>query len=376
MGRVLLAKDSVLGRSVALKLVRDDLGLPPESREALFARLRQEARAAATLEHPHMVTLHDMGEEAPHGLYLVFEYVEGPTLRDLITSDGRVVLDMAASMARELGDALTAAHDAGVIHRDVKPENIMISRHGAKLTDFGIARMPDSTLTSAGSVLGTPAYSAPEALALAEFSPLSDQFSFAVTLYEAISGRRAFPGDDALTIATRIATEVAPPLPFTSADPRVVTRLDQVLARAMSKDKTKRYASCLELGEAVSEAIEGRFAVEISRAIDTPVPRSIVPRATRRIQNLFAAVALVVIVTLLLLGRREAEPSGISMRHVAATFNSAIVAGRSTPVLPAASTNTKRPSPARDAGTDAASLDAAIDASASIDTPSDDAGRD
>src|SRR4051812_38091070 len=82
MGRVFLARDSVLGRSVALKVLRDDLGLPPESRDALFARLRQEARAAAALEHPHMVTLHDMGEETAAGLFLVFEYVEGPTLRD------------------------------------------------------------------------------------------------------------------------------------------------------------------------------------------------------------------------------------------------------------------------------------------------------
>src|SRR5207237_8344425 len=142
------------------------------------------------------------------------------------------------TLARRPGGALTAAHQAGVIHRAVKPENVMLSRHGAKLTDFGVARMPDSTLThagTAGSILGTPAYSAPEALALGEFSPLSDQFSLAVTLYESISGARAFPGDDALAIASRIATEPPPALPGSfGADPRVVTRLAQVLARGMA----------------------------------------------------------------------------------------------------------------------------------------------
>src|SRR5258706_988222 len=130
MGRVMLAKDSVLGRTVALKILRDDLGLPPESKAALFDRMRVEARAAAALEHPHMVTLHDMGEEAPHRLFLVFEYVDGPTLRDQITKLGRVDLALVAAMARELGDALSAAHDAGVIHRDVKPENVMLSKYG------------------------------------------------------------------------------------------------------------------------------------------------------------------------------------------------------------------------------------------------------
>src|ERR1700728_3679868 len=209
MGRVLLAKDTVLGRHVAVKILRDDLGLPPEARAALFARMQQEARAAAAIEHPHLVTLHDMGEEPAVGLYLVFEYLTGPTLRDKI-AEGPLDRVMVARMARDLGDALTTAHEAGVVHRDVKPENVILSPRGAKLTDFGIARLGDSTLTAVGSVLGTPAYSAPEALALGQFSPESDQFSLAATLFEAICTRRAFPGDDALTIAARIATEPAP----------------------------------------------------------------------------------------------------------------------------------------------------------------------
>ena len=316
MGRVLLAKDSVLGRHVAIKILRDDLGLPPESRDALFARMQQEARAVAAIEHPHLVTLHDMGEEPAVGLYLVFEYLTGPTLRDKI-AEGPLDPVFVGKMARELGDALTTAHEAGVVHRDVKPENVILSPRGAKLTDFGIARLPNSTLTAAGSVLGTPAYSAPEALAQAKFSAASDQFSLAATIFEAICTRRAFPGEDALSIATRIATEPAPPLRFSAADPRLVSRLDAVLGRALSKEPSARYSSCRAFGDAFAAAIEARI-IDTPRISETPPPRSLIPRATRRVHNLIAGAALVVIALLVAFGRGPGE--GISLRHVAEDF--------------------------------------------------------
>jgi serine/threonine-protein kinase len=349
MGRVFLARDTVLGRHVAVKVLRDDLGLPPESRAALFARMRQEARAAATIEHPHLVTLHDMGEEAPHGLFLVFEYVSGPTLRDRI-GEGPLDLGAVARLARELGDALSVAHQAGVIHRDVKPENVIVSPYGAKLTDFGIARLPDSTLTTAGSVLGTPAYSSPEALALADFSPLSDQFSLAVTLFEAISGKRAYPGDDALTIASRIATEPPPALPLSSGEPRLVSRLDAVLGRAMAKEPQKRFPTCRAFGDALANAIEARI-IETPR-FDSVPPKSIVPRATRRLQNFIAAGALFVIIGLLLLGR-QGDREGVSLRRVAESFASASAAAPAhvpLPLPPPPPNHTRKPGAPNDAG--------------------------
>src|SRR5215831_10357596 len=119
MGKVLLARDTVLGRLVAIKVMRDDLGLPPEVRAELVDRMKNEARAAASISHPNIVTLHDMGEEPAVGLYLVFEYVDGPTLRDQL-HEGPVSPQDAAKLARQLGDALATAHAAGVIHRDVK----------------------------------------------------------------------------------------------------------------------------------------------------------------------------------------------------------------------------------------------------------------
>ena len=251
MGRVLLAHDPVLERGVAVKLLRDDLGLLPEQRQALFDRMRHEARASARVSHPHIVSLHDMGEASDLGLYLVFEYVEGTTLKDRLAR-GQIGPEALARLARELGDALATAHQAGVVHRDIKPENVILSKTGSKIADFGIARVPDSTLTRDGGLLGTPAYSAPEAIALGEFSPASDQFSLAATLYEAISGRRAFPGDDAVAVATRISTEDPPRIAdLCGVDPHV----DTVLARALSKDPTARYPTCDGFGAALAEAL-------------------------------------------------------------------------------------------------------------------------
>ena len=195
-----LARDTVLGRRVAIKVLRDDLALPPSVREELITRMRHEAQAAAAVSHPNIVTLHDMGEDDAVGLFLVFEYVSGPradgpeSLRDRLR-DGPLPLVDVAKLARELGSALTFAHAAGVIHRDIKPENILFSRTGAKIADFGIARIPDSTITRVNTVLGTPAYTSPEALSKGDFGAGSDQFAFAATLYEAATGMRAFGGD-------------------------------------------------------------------------------------------------------------------------------------------------------------------------------------
>ncbi len=251
MGRVLLAHDPVLDRSVAIKLLRDDLNIPPEQHDTLLHRMRQEARASARVSHPNIVALHDMGEDPELGLCLVFEYAEGQTLKERLLR-GPLGPEAAAKLAREVGDALTTAHTAGVLHRDIKPENIILTPTGAKVADFGIARVPDSTLTRDGGLLGTPAYSAPECIASGKFSPLSDQFSLAATLYEAVSGQRAFPGEDAIAVATRITTdEPAPIAEFSGLDPHV----DAVLARGLAKTPSERYEDSRALGLALAEAL-------------------------------------------------------------------------------------------------------------------------
>ena len=251
MGRVLLAHDPVLDRSVAIKLLRDDLNIPAEQHDALLHRMRQEARASARVSHPNIVALHDMGEDPKLGLCLVFEYAQGETLKERLLR-GPLGPEAAANLAREMGDALSTAHAAGVLHRDIKPENIILTPTGAKIADFGIARVPDSTLTRDGGLLGTPAYSAPECIASGKFSPYSDQFSLAATLYEAVSGLRAFPGEDAIAVATRITTDEPPAIAeFAGLDPHV----DRVLARGLAKDPSARFDEARSLGSALAEAL-------------------------------------------------------------------------------------------------------------------------
>jgi serine/threonine-protein kinase len=251
MGRVLLAHDPVVDRDVAIKLLRDDLVIVPEQRDALIDRMRQEARASARVSHPNIVSLYDMGEDPELGLYLVFEYAEGLTLEQRI-GKGPLGPEAGAKLARELGDALTTAHAAGVLHRDIKPQNIILTATGAKIADFGIARVPDSTLTRDGGLLGTPAYSAPECIAKGTFSPLSDQFSLAATLYEALSQRRAFPGEDAVSVATRITNEEPPGIAELCG---LDAHVDAILLRGLAKPAGERFPSARELGESLAEAL-------------------------------------------------------------------------------------------------------------------------
>ncbi len=270
----------------------------------------------------------------------------GPeSLRDRLKG-GSLPLTEVAALARQLGTALTFAHEAGVIHRDIKPENVLFSRTGAKIADFGIARIPESTITRTNTVLGTPAYTSPEALAHGTFGPKSDQFSLAATLYEASCGVRAFAGDDAIMTAGKVSSEPPPPLeggPL-GAGPRV-RALDEMLAKGLAKNPDERFASCADLGDAVARAIEktadetpslGRIAIDppriemertplssrmalVSRTksdrpppvviteVETPARPSIMVRQkTQRLQNVVAGVALLVIVVLVLMGGKRA----------------------------------------------------------------------
>lgn len=391
MGRVWLAHDTVLERDVAIKVLRDDLALPPTIREELVVRMRHEARAAARVSHPNIVTLHDMGEDEHVGLYLVFEYVAGtkrafepsevePTparenaqendgpesLRERLR-EGRMPLAEVAVLARQLGDALSFAHKAGVIHRDVKPENVLFSATGAKVADFGIARIPDSNITRQDTVLGTPAYTAPEALSNGDFGPASDQFSLAATLYEAITGARAFDGENALVAVEKVAKEAPPPLDSALAGPALLKALTTALERGLSKRPEERFRSATALGQAVARAIENPPSIDApidapvfrtpipfptfekrgdapsesfeleraplssrmvaaeraakarlqsnfgpsteARPLETPSPASVIARQqTERFQNVLVAVALVVIVLLVVFGRKRSEP--------------------------------------------------------------------
>ena len=392
MGRVLLAYDPVLHRSVAVKHLRDDLKLPPEVREGLLVRMRHEAMAAARVMHPHVVTLHDMGEDDYLGLYLVFEYVEGPTLKQRVF-DGPLTKAQGARLARELGAALAIAHGAGIVHRDIKPENIILSPIGGKIADFGIARIPDSTLTHAGGLMGTPAYSAPETFQAGAFSPESDQFSLAASMYEALCGERAFPGEDAIAVAARIGTE--PPKPFPPSLGIPAPAYD-VLARGMAKKPGDRFASCEEFGLALEKAllelderlrvtlgtIDGVRADDARRSHATlPGTRDLdeLPRE-RKIGNILLGVAAVVVtgilVTRAILKSAEAPATDETTPAASASakaVNSAWAKSKTAPTStrpatpksgPGAEGSGKGSTAAPDPSTDPSARDAGADGSA------------
>ena len=346
MGRVLLASDPVLAREVAIKMLRSDLDIGPEVREALLARMRHEAKAVARVSHPNIVTLHDLSDDDEHGVCLVFEYVPGRTLKDRI-KEGALAPIEVARIAREIGNALSVAHKAGVLHRDVKPDNIMLAEFGAKIADFGIARVPDSTLTRAGGLLGTPAYSAPECISGGNFSPLSDQFSLAATLYEAVSGLRAFPGDDAIEVAARIGTQEPPPI---AAKMLLDVRVDQVLGRGLSKDPARRFATCEAFGEALAAALEIGTMHDATRTqVDAMVPRGSPRGVSHWVSVGIGGVAIGALASAIVVSMLR-QPTPTPMEIVSARVVQVADASVPTP----AKTSTAKPPVRVDAGMDGA----------------------
>ena len=209
MGEVYRARDTRLDRSVAVKVLPDALGADPEFRE----RFDREARAISQLSHPHICTLYDVGEEQGTA-FLVMEYLEGATLADRLAK-GALPIDQALKTAIEVASALDKAHRAGIVHRDLKPGNIILTKNGAKLLDFGLAKsgaavvaaggqstLPTTprNLTAQGTILGTLQYMAPEQLEGQEADARTDIFSFGTVLYEMLAGRKAFEGETSASL--------------------------------------------------------------------------------------------------------------------------------------------------------------------------------
>jgi len=254
MGEVLLARDEVLGRNVAIKTVRPGSSFGAEAQ----ARFEREARATAAMNHPSIVTVFDFGEQ--DGLhYLVMELIEGEDLEHLITNKTMGKADLLEALAQAC-EGLAYAHERGVIHRDVKPSNILVSRRGkrlqAKLTDFGVALVDRSTLTDKGTWMGTVSYMAPEYLDTGKATPSSDLFAVGVMLYEVLTGgRKPFIGETTTGILNAILRNPAPPL--SPEETRGISpAILEVTRRALSKDPADRYPSAEALAAAIREAIQ------------------------------------------------------------------------------------------------------------------------
>jgi serine/threonine-protein kinase len=257
MGQVWEAVDSRLGRRVAVKVLKQEFSSDPEFLE----RFRAEARIVAMLNHPGIAAVHDYGETDMDGegrtAYLVMELVNGEPLNSVIRRSGRLSLRHALDMLEQTGRALQVAHTAGLVHRDVKPGNILITPNGqVKLTDFGIAKAVDAVpVTQTGMVMGTAQYIAPEQALGEDATAASDVYSLGVVGYEAVSGKRPFVGDGALTVAMKHIKETPAPLP---AD--LPPNVRELIEITLVKNPGMRYRNGGQFADAVSAVRSGRRA--------------------------------------------------------------------------------------------------------------------
>jgi hypothetical protein len=272
--------ERLLERRVAIKMLADPIG----GETAHIERFRREARAVAQLQHPHIVAVLDSGEH--DGMpFIVLEFVEGETLKERIRRVGRLTITEAVAFAIEVARALDAAHAHGIVHRDVKPQNILLDPEaGAKITDFGIARSGDETgLTVGGRVLGTTDYVSPEQALGHEVTGQSDIYSLGVVLYESLTGTVPFSAPSHVAVATMHVRDEIPDLQ--KRRPQVSAALAAVVDRATAKHLARRYAGARELIADLEEVL----ALEAMRTASTPgkeatiVLRSLPARATRRL---------------------------------------------------------------------------------------------
>jgi serine/threonine-protein kinase len=280
MANVYLAEDEVLGRRVAIKILNERHA----GDDQFVERFRREAKNAASLSHPNIVSIYDRGE-AEGTYYIAMEYLDGRSLKELIVARGPAPIHLAVDYARQILAALRFAHRHGIVHRDIKPHNVLVDGEGRlKVTDFGIARAGVSQMTEAGSIIGTAQYLSPEQAKGASVDQTSDLYSVGVVLYELLTGVVPFSGDTPVEIAMKHLSTIPEPPSAKRAD--VPRDLDMVVMRALAKDPSERYQSAEEMdadlrrvnrGVAISPVTE-----EAATAIISRPPQSAVTEITSR----------------------------------------------------------------------------------------------
>jgi serine/threonine protein kinase len=269
MAVVFVGHDLLLGRDVAIKTLRPQFAADP----AFRARFEREARAAASLSHPNIIDVHDVGDEDGTP-FLVMELVRGQSLKEIIAADAPFHPDDVAELLTQIGGALDYAHARGYVHRDVKPGNILVDGHGrARLADFGIAKgLADSDLTEHGSGFGTAAYISPEQAEGLMATPASDIYSAGVVAYEMLTGELPFTAETAVGVAMRHVNDPAPPP--SRRIPGLAPQVDAVVLRALDKDPTRRWPSVAAFARALRAWREGvPLAAQPIPQLERPAPR-------------------------------------------------------------------------------------------------------
>jgi eukaryotic-like serine/threonine-protein kinase len=257
MANVYLAEDEELGRQVAIKILNDRHA----SDDQFVERFRREAKNAAGLSHPNIVSVYDRGE-AEGTYYIAMEYLEGRSVKDRILSDGPLAISAAIDVTRQILHALAFAHRRGIVHRDIKPHNVLLAQDAPgdresrfKVTDFGISRTTTSQMTEAGSIVGTAQYLSPEQARGAPVDQRSDIYSVGIVLYELLTGKLPFTGETPLEIAMKHLSEI--PKSPSELRPEVSTDLDMVVLRALAKDPEDRFQTAEEMERELARVAGG-----------------------------------------------------------------------------------------------------------------------
>ncbi len=310
MGTVYKAFDRTIGRVVAMKTI--PVEAEPSQRAALVERLKQEARAAGTLDHPNIVTVYDVGEEAGV-FYLTMQHLEGQTLESFCAKRELLPLEKVLAIGQQICAGVGFAHEKGIIHRDLKPSNLMLtSQDLVKVMDFGIAKLGDAGLTKAGMILGTPRYLSPEQASGGRVDHRSDIFAIGAILYELLTGEKAFTGETATAVVYQVLN--VNPIPPKAIERSLPPALDAILMHALDKDPDHRYQNCDELARALAQ-VSGHSTAKI-RTQRMPALRdeeaAAVPASSgsgRRVA-MWTATALLALVAVAVVGWQRFQPAG------------------------------------------------------------------
>ena len=292
MGVVYRARDTQIGRVVALKVIHT-ANASPEDVERYKQRFRREAQAAGRLTHPGIVTIHDIAEDESGRPYIVMEYIDGKPLNLLLGPTVQLPFELLLDIGIQVAEALDFAHRNGIVHRDIKPPNILVTADGhAKIADFGIARLEGTDLTQEGTSLGTPSYMSPEQFRGGSVDGRSDIFSLGAVLYWMFTGKKPFPGDTVTITSFQVAFEN--PVPPSLAKTDLPPAIDEILSRCLAKSPAGRYATCEDLAVDLAAVRAGKPIAErlnppAERTTSYPLPKrsrdSVLPQPSASVED-------------------------------------------------------------------------------------------